>query len=96
MEPARPGEEDGAARLDAHLAAALLIGVGELDPTLTQLSNEGGTTTESVTLGNLVLVNGTITYLTASTNANAVPTLGEWGLIALMAALAVAALRFRL
>ncbi len=67
-----------------------------LDPTLTQLSNEGGTTTESVTLGNLVLVNGTITYLAASTNANAVPTLGEWGLLALVAALAVAALRFRL
>lgn len=87
----------------AHLVFSLAPGTPNgtiitltLDPTLTQLSNEGGTTTESVTLGNLVLVNGSITFLSATTNATAVPTLGEWGLLLLVAALAIAALRLRL
>lgn len=32
-----------------------------LDPTLTQLANEGGTTSETTTLGTLTLVNGAVT-----------------------------------
>lgn len=49
-----------------------------LDPTLTQLANQGGTTTETVGAGNLVLVSGAILVTTS------VPTLSAWAL-ALMA-----------
>jgi hypothetical protein len=57
-----------------------------LDAALTQLSNEGGTTTESVNSGALVLVPGAITILAV---INGIPTVGVWGLILLAAALAM-------
>jgi hypothetical protein len=66
-----------------------------LDATLTQLSNEGGTTTESINAGNLALVPGAVTVL-AIILPDPVPTVGVWGLILLAAALAVIALRTRM
>lgn len=63
-----------------------------LDATLTQLSNEGGTTTESVTNNNLALVNGSVTVLAAVAEA-AIPTLGGWALLLLAAALSFIVLR---
>jgi IPTL-CTERM motif len=60
-----------------------------LDATLTQLSNEGGTTTEELT--NLIRVPGSVTVLQAA--AEVIPTLNEWGLLLLAVALAVVVLR---
>jgi hypothetical protein len=59
-----------------------------LDATLTQLSNQGGTIAETVALGNLALVNGSITVI-AVPAPSPVPTVGEWGLL-LLALLLVA------
>lgn len=53
-----------------------------LDSTLTQLSNQAGTTSETTTLGNLVLVPGAINVTTA------VPALSTWVLALLAIALA--------
>lgn len=63
-----------------------------LDPTLTQLTDEGGSpaTRETVAAGTLQLINGSITI------ASAVPTADEWALMLLTAALAVLALRYRI
>ena len=61
-----------------------------LDPTLTQLSNEGGTTTESVANAGLALVPGSVTMLAFP---NGVPTVSTWGLILLTLALAFVVLR---
>jgi hypothetical protein len=59
-----------------------------LDATaLTQLSNQGGTTIESVPLANLTLVNGSITVLAAPASSP-VPTISVWGLILFGLALA--------
>jgi hypothetical protein len=66
-----------------------------LDATLTQLSNEGGTTTESVTNATLALVPGSVTMLAIPLVPTA-PTLGIWGLIALAAALSFVAIRSRM
>jgi IPTL-CTERM motif len=65
-----------------------------LDATLTQLSNEGGTTTETVAGATLALVPGAVTLL-AVINATT-PTLGMWGLILLAVSLAVIAVRARM
>ena len=54
-----------------------------LDPTLTQLSNQAGTTTETTTNGSLLLVNGAINVTAA------VPALSAWALAALALALAI-------
>ena len=59
------------------------------DAALTQLSNEGGTTTETST--NLILVPGSVTVLAAALPV--VPTLSEWGLLLLAVAMAVVVLR---
>lgn len=63
-----------------------------LDATLTQLSNEGGTTTETVANGDLLLVPGAVTMLAIAGSAG-IPTLGGWGLILLAFALSVIVLR---
>jgi|SRR5581483_2342044 len=54
-----------------------------LDPVLTQLSNQAGTTNETTALGDLTLVNSSITFQSAI--AAAVPTL-DWRLLLLLAA----------
>lgn len=59
-----------------------------LDSTvLTQLSNQGGTTIETASLGSLVLVNGAVTVTAPAVPAAQVPTTGQWGLIVLGLAL---------
>jgi hypothetical protein len=65
-----------------------------LDASLTQLSNEGGTTTETVAGATLGLVPGAVTLL-AIINATT-PTLGMWGLILLAVSLAAIAIRARM
>jgi hypothetical protein len=65
-----------------------------LDPTLTQLGNEGGTTAETVANANLLLVAGAVT-VTAAVVGSA-PTLSTWSLILLAAALAFVAMRTRI
>ena len=61
-----------------------------LDSGLTQLTNEGGTTSETVGNGTLALINGSITVLASPTP---VPTLGTWALILLAVSVAVVALK---
>jgi len=56
-----------------------------LGSTLTQLNNQGGTTTESVANGNLTLVNGAINVITS------VPALSTWALALLAIAVALTA-----
>lgn len=63
-----------------------------LDATLTQLSNEGGTTTETVANGDLLLVPGAVTMLAIAGSAG-IPTLGGWVLLLLAFALSVIVLR---
>ena len=64
-----------------------------LDPTLTQLTDEGGTpaTVETVANQRLQLVNGAILV-----EAGTIPTLSQWALGILAVALALVALRLRL
>ena len=62
-----------------------------LDPLLTQLANQAGTTTETVANGRLLLVNGAITVL----QVGGAPALSTWGLIVLALLLAFVAIRFR-
>ena len=64
-----------------------------LDPTLTQLGNENGTTKETTTLNTLALVNGSITVPVGFVND--VPAFSTWALILLAAALAIIAIRMR-
>jgi hypothetical protein len=66
-----------------------------LDAALTQLSNEGGTTTESLANANLALVPGSVTML-AIIIPQAAPTLATWALMLLAATLAIIAIRARL
>jgi hypothetical protein len=61
-----------------------------VDTALTQLSNEGGTTTETLNNGGLLSVNGSVTMLAI---LNGVPSVSTWGLILLVAALTVIILR---
>jgi hypothetical protein len=62
-----------------------------LDATLTQLSNQGGTTAETVALGTLGLVDGAITVTAAPAPSEAIPTAGEWGLLLFALSLAIVA-----
>jgi hypothetical protein len=64
-----------------------------LDATLTQLSNEGGTTTETAVTNSLALIPGSVTVLAAPAPATPIPTMAEWGLALLAVALAVLVLR---
>ena len=80
---APPGNQVGV----LHLTIAPTATVGTtialtLDPTLTQLANQAGTTTESVTNNNLTLVSGAIVVTTP------VPALSAWALALLAIALA--------
>jgi hypothetical protein len=61
-----------------------------VDTSLSQLSNEGGTTTETLTNGNLVSINGSVTMLGM---VNGAPTVSGWGLIVLALALTVVVFR---
>jgi hypothetical protein len=63
-----------------------------LDPVLTDLTNQAGTTQERVGNGTLALVNGTITIVALSS----APTLSTWALILLAISIAVVAVRTRL
>lgn len=88
---AAPGNLIG--QLNVHIAPGTPVGTVinlTLDSTLTQLSNEGGTTTETVPLTNLTLVNGSITTAAA---APGIPTAGTWALIFLAAGVAMAGIR---
>ncbi|MEO8380092.1 MAG: hypothetical protein ABI779_10555 [Acidobacteriota bacterium] len=62
-----------------------------LDAALTQLSNEGGTTSETFGNAALTLVPGSVTVLAAA--APSIPTLAGWALVLLAVALAVVVLR---
>jgi hypothetical protein len=65
-----------------------------LDPILTTVSNDGGTTTETVANGNLALVSGSITI--PPTFVFEIPTLSHWMLALLAMALAVVAVKIRM
>jgi hypothetical protein len=89
-----PGNQIG--QLFVTLAPGVMPGTVislTLDATLTQLSNQAGTTRETVTLGTLTLVNGSITVTAPATPAPAVPTLGQWGMILLALLLVAVAIR---
>jgi predicted secreted protein len=90
---AAPGNQVGVLNvtLDPATPAGTVI-LLTLDGALTQLSNEGGTTTETTVQSNLVLINGSIT-VTAAAGPQQVPTLGEWALILTAALLAFVGLR---
>lgn len=68
-----------------------------LDPTLTQLTDEGGTpaTLETTGNGRLTLIPGSIT-VTARATAEPVPTLSTWAMIALGLTIAMVATRLRM
>ena len=93
LNAAAPGNQ--VAHLTFQLAPSVVPGSTitlTLDPVLTELTDEGGVTKETTTLGNLALVNGAINV----SSALAVPALGTWMLIALAAALALVAIRMTL
>lgn len=86
--------------LIGHLTVRLKPGVAPgtvitltLDPVLTQLGNQTGTTAESVGFGNLALVNGQITVLAPPPP---IPTLTPWALLLFAIVLAFVATRMRL
>ncbi|MBV8520021.1 MAG: IPTL-CTERM sorting domain-containing protein [Acidobacteria bacterium] len=64
-----------------------------IDATLTQLSNQAGTTSETTAGGTLAVVPGSVTV--TAPFAPTAPTLSTWALGLLAAALAVAALRLK-
>jgi hypothetical protein len=89
---AAPGNQIG--ELVVTLAPGVVAGdviTLSLDATLTQLSNQGGTTTETVALSTLSLVNGSITV--SAEAVASVPTLTEWGLLLLAFGVVVIAIR---
>lgn len=94
LDAGAPGNQVGEllVTLNPGLPAGTLITLS-LDATLTQLSNQGGTTSETTSLTTLSLVDGSITVDAASVAASEVPTLAEWGVILLVLALGVVALR---
>jgi hypothetical protein len=65
-----------------------------LDPLLTQLSNDGGTTSETTANGSLVLVPGSITI--PVNFVFQIPALSHWALMLLALTLAIVAVRFRM
>lgn len=93
LNAAAPGNQVG--RLTFTLSPSATPGTVialTLDAALTQLSNQGGTTSETVALGNLQLVNGSIT-VTAPAAPAPVPSLSEWGVILLLLLVIVIAIR---
>jgi hypothetical protein len=93
LDAAAPGNQIG--ELVVTLAPGVTAGsviTLSLDAALTQLSNQGGTTSETVLLDTLSLVNGSIT-VEAAAGSPAVPTLAEWGVILLALGLVVIAIR---
>lgn len=64
-----------------------------IDTALTQLSNEGGTTTETLTNGGLLPIDGEVTMLAIPAAAEPVPTASTWALILLAAALTLVVMR---
>ena len=94
LNAALPGDQVG--HLSVTLAPTAIPGstvLLTLDPTLTQLGNEGGTTNETTTNANLALVNGGIVI--PPTLSLIVPTLSTWVLILLGMALVAVAIRAR-
>ena len=88
-----PGNQVGT--LQVTLAPGTPVGTVinlNLDPVLTQLTDEGGTpaTVETVANQRLALVNGSITVTAAP---DGVPTLSTWAAILLVAAIAIVAVR---
>jgi hypothetical protein len=80
---ALPGNQVGTLHVTINPAAATPSVVTlTLDATLTQLSNQAGTTSETVTLNTLTLVNGAINVTTT------IPALSTWALALLAIALA--------
>ena len=80
---APPGNQVGV--LHVTIAPTATVGTTialTLDPTLTQLANQAGTTTETTTNGSLTLVNGAIVVTTP------VPALSAWALALLAMVLA--------
>ena len=61
-----PGDQIGVLHFTLASGAAQGTITLTLDPTLTQLANEGGTTTQTTGAGNLLLVNGSITINAAT------------------------------
>jgi len=81
-----PGNQVGV--LHVTIAPTATVGTTialTLDPTLTQLANQAGTTSETTTNGSLTLVNGAIVVTTP------VPTLSAWALALLAMVLAAVA-----
>jgi hypothetical protein len=94
LNAAAPGNQIG--RLSFTLAPGTAPGTVialTLDATLTQLSNQGGTTAETVVLGTLTLVNGSITVTAAPAPPAPIPTAGQWGLLLFALTLVVVACR---
>jgi hypothetical protein len=92
LDAAAPGNQIG--ELVVTLAPGATAGdviTLTLDAALTQLSNQGGTTSETVALNTLALVNGSITV--SAEAAAAVPTLTEWGLLLLALGVVFIAIR---
>ncbi len=92
---ALPGDQ--VAVLHVQLSPAVVPGSTitlTLDPVLTTVANDGGTTTESVASGNLTLVNGSI--IIPPTFVYEIPTLSHWMLALLAMTLAVVAVRTRM
>jgi hypothetical protein len=88
-----PGQQIGS--LNFTISGAAIPGTLvtlNLDPVLTQLTDQGGSpaTRESVTNGNLALVSGAIAIVSGD-----VPTLSTWALLFLAAALTFITLRIR-
>jgi hypothetical protein len=94
LDAAAPGNQVGEllVTLSPGLPAGTVISLS-LDATLTQLSNQAGTTSETTTLNTLSLVDGSITVAAAPAAPSSVPTLTEWGAILLAIGLGLVALR---
>jgi len=93
-----PGDQVGT--LHVTLAPGTPVGTViafTLDPTLTQLSDEGGTpgTVETTGNGRLALVPGSIT-VTAPAVVIPVPTLSTWAMIVMVLMIAAVASRMRM
>ena len=91
---ALPGNQVG--NLRVVLSPTITVGTVitlTLDPVLTQLANENGTTKETTTLTTLALTDGSITVPVGFVYD--VPALSTWALILLATALAVIATRVR-
>jgi hypothetical protein len=93
-----PGNQ--VATLHVTLAPNVLPGTVvslNLDPLLTQLTDEGGTpsTIETVANGRLTLVSGSI-LVTAAAPAVGIPTLSTWAALLLIVSIAVVVVRFRM